>query len=207
MGCDIHIYLERQLTVNGEKKWVNIDYWKIDPYYPSDSSDKEYQHMSFYSGRNYSLFGVLADVRNDSHNKVISYPKGLPKDVTIQTQKESEGWGEDVHSHSWLTLRELLKAEAQLVDTKEQGMLEPEMYKDFIKNGTLPTEWCKLTNQEDYIYAEWVRPASPLSGLMKQLRERLSTELWIWDFLKEEEKVERLVSNQNDIRIVFWFDN
>jgi hypothetical protein len=33
MGCDIHSYLEKYTSINGENKWVNVDYWQINPHH------------------------------------------------------------------------------------------------------------------------------------------------------------------------------
>ncbi len=35
-------------------------------------------------------------------------PKGLPDNVSIEVKTESDEWGIDGHSHSFLTLKELL---------------------------------------------------------------------------------------------------
>lgn len=83
MGCDIHATAEVR-TGDG---WRASD-WLV------------------FDGRNYGIFGFLADVRNYSHSPVIAEPRGMPDDVT----PEVRGGGEwtDAHSHSWLTLAELL---------------------------------------------------------------------------------------------------
>jgi len=85
---------------------------------------------SWYSGRNYVLFGVLADVRNgvgfagiDTGNAVtpISLPRGFPDDMSegaraLLGDNRYDDDGDDSlddiwlgdHSFSWLTLDELL---------------------------------------------------------------------------------------------------
>jgi hypothetical protein len=79
MACDIHFYVERR--VNGT--WESCDRWEPDEYYPGRTSCK----TSYYPGRNYHLFAILADVRNYQRNLAddradnrfvpISQPKGL----------------------------------------------------------------------------------------------------------------------------------
>ena len=102
MGCDIHLYVERK--ENG--RWVSLDKWTVD----ADEFGREGAGVMwedrFYRHRNYLLFGILAGVRDRSLAS-ISKPRGLPKDVTLEVQKESESWNTDGHSHSWLTLAEL----------------------------------------------------------------------------------------------------
>lgn len=57
-----------------------------------------------YDGRNYNLFAILANVRNRHDFVPISEPKGFPLDVSEEIAEEHEG----NHSHSWLTLAELM---------------------------------------------------------------------------------------------------
>lgn len=58
--------------------------------------------------RDYDLFAVIADVRNDGYRVPISGPRGVPKDVScdwakaVVTQVPGH-W----HDHSWVTLAEL----------------------------------------------------------------------------------------------------
>lgn len=111
MGCDIHLYAEKR--VNGA--WIAADTWTDDPYEPG-TKEVAYE-ARFYTGRNYDLFAMLADVRNgrgfagirtgDGFNPIAS-PKGLPDDCSPEVRAESDGWGVDGHSHSFLTVAELM---------------------------------------------------------------------------------------------------
>lgn len=67
--------------------------------------------------RNYDLFAILANVRNgfgfggcDTGDRfpTIVPRRGLPADVSDQVADESERWGADGHSHTWMTLKEFL---------------------------------------------------------------------------------------------------
>ncbi len=89
MGCDIHFHTE--VKVNG--KW------------------EHYGHP--YVNRNYSLFALLADVRNDGEIKPISKPKGLPVDPSIVTELAYKTYSSDWHSISWLSAEEIVRAEEQ----------------------------------------------------------------------------------------------
>ena len=62
MGCDIHIYTESLRRVNNVETWVNVDNWRINPYFGDE--EKEYTVCEIYQGRNYELFSFLAGVRN-----------------------------------------------------------------------------------------------------------------------------------------------
>jgi hypothetical protein len=96
MGCDIIIRTE----VKRNGKWTSGDLYK--------KTGKEFQIIEIYDGRSYSLFTILADVRN--YNKVmkpISKPRGIPEDASEEYKKLCESWGVDGHSHSYLTLQEM----------------------------------------------------------------------------------------------------
>lgn len=118
MGCDIHVCLEVKRYPYEDKKrengfWVNADKWTVDEdhiKYPEEYPNRF--HIDYddriYKGRNYCLFSVLANVRNYWNIEPISKPKGLPVDVSLETKQESDNYGTDGHSHSYLTLKEIL---------------------------------------------------------------------------------------------------
>src|SRR5262249_46209472 len=115
MGCDIHFYVEKQ--VNGA--WYSADKWA-----PNEDAGDEGEPIlalayknRFYSDRNYNLFGILANVRNGSGFAgcdtgdgfvPISEPRGIPDDVSKEVKAEADRWDGDGHSHSWLTVTELM---------------------------------------------------------------------------------------------------
>lgn len=129
MGCDIHLFVEKRV----KGKWVTADKWEVD----KDSEDTpKRKHVPydkcFYKGRNYNLFAILADVRNGrgfagvktgAGFNPISEPRGLPDDVTPEVGLEAAGWAGDGHSHSWLTVHELLE-----YDWTQTTMLEGDLH-------------------------------------------------------------------------------
>ena len=70
-----------------------LDYWEY------------FWRMSPYSRRNYSLFSVLADVRNGGQIVPIDSPRGLPDDIHPFSHQMLSG----DHSQSWLLLPELIE--------------------------------------------------------------------------------------------------
>lgn len=84
MGCDIHIHAE--IKVYG--KWHHYD-----------------QPNCL---RNYKLFEKMAGVRGSVEN-AISPPRGIPDDSSFTTIFDSDAWGSDGHSHSWISSKELLE--------------------------------------------------------------------------------------------------
>jgi hypothetical protein len=148
MGCDIHLYVERKV----DDKWVNADKWTPDPYYDEEDGANplhvDYDDR-FYRGRNYDLFGMLANVRNghgfagcDTGDgfKPIATPRGLPADVSAEVRAESDRWDGDGHSHSWFTLAELKAYDWQGQKTKHRGWVDPWNFTLWQRDGK-PQAW------------------------------------------------------------------
>lgn len=119
MGCDIHLYVEKREGPSAP--WVTADTWEPDEWEDEDGQTFSCMcvpyYSRFYNGRNYDLFAILADVRNgrgfagiDTGDgfEPICDPRGLPEDACDLVKADSKRWGEDGHSHSWLTVAELL---------------------------------------------------------------------------------------------------
>ncbi len=200
MGCDIHVFLEKKTSVNNESKWVNIDYWQLNPYHDGvDKYEKEYDHVPVYRGRNYELFNILAGVRG-SGDGIIDEPRGLPEDASITTKKESDGWGSDGHSHSYFTLFELREFLENNPTTMYGGMVKPEDAEKIDKGEGTPNSWAGWVSDESgWVHREWNEP-SPLNGIVDNIVERFKDEFYIYDDKRYPEK-------EKSIRIVFWFDN
>ncbi len=142
MGCDIHCFVEK--FKDGE--WEQITGFLCDMYDPTSEifSRESYRNaISPIESRNYSLFGLLANVRNgygcagcDTSDSIepISFPKGLPDNLSNSVKKESESWGYDGHSHSWLTLKEILEYDTNKVKTK-RGFTNLENFNLFVSKG------------------------------------------------------------------------
>jgi hypothetical protein len=87
MGCDIHVHSE--LNINGQ-----------------------WHHLSELTlCRNYDLFCYMAGVRGGYRDspEPISQPRGLPEDVSFITNIICNKFGNDGHSHSWLSSAETVK--------------------------------------------------------------------------------------------------
>ena len=111
MGCDIHGVLEYR--EEGTGLWIGLhDYQMIDQkgydfFIRNDRripGDPE-THVTGFAKllrRNYELFASLAGVRGSGPE-----PKGIPRDASTLTRFLIGRWGEDGHSHSYGTIREL----------------------------------------------------------------------------------------------------
>ena len=96
-----------------------------------------------YDGRNYDLFAILANVRNgygfagvdtgDGFNP-IAMPKGIPSNVSKVVRQEAERWGDDGHSHSYLTVKELLDFNWNQTTT-QRGVVSEKEYIMFKEKG------------------------------------------------------------------------
>jgi hypothetical protein len=240
MGCDIHLYVEKKNNgiwepVIGKNHW--IDEYK-DWY--ANSKDEKYRANLLksiekmekeepevycgwlYDGRNYTLFGILADVRNGicsffrgpstgQEAKPISMPKGLPEDVSSYVKLQSDEWDCDGHSHSWFTLQELLDYDWNS-GIKHVGLVGKEEYKEF-KNSGSPNSWCGgssatlISNQE---MEDWI------DDKIKFDEEKFIQTLIEWYTPAKDsagsfytDSIEKLkqLGDPEDVRIVFWFDN
>ena len=110
MGCDIHMHVE--YNMNG--KWMCGDYFSLDSI--STLDNPKFNVVGFYSNRNYSLFAVLADVRNSDCVEYIDTPRGLPDDAHEFTKSCYDAWSLDAHSCSYFTLKELIDFDDEILD-------------------------------------------------------------------------------------------
>jgi hypothetical protein len=118
MGTGIHVYVEvryyRFDDLNWEKGvWTSVDKWTQNPYYYLYPENKEPEWQvdiedSRFCEKNYFLFSILANVRNLEGIVPLSMPRGIPENVSGEIKRVSDSEGTDAHSHSWLTLKELL---------------------------------------------------------------------------------------------------
>ena len=108
MGCDIHCFVEKKI----DGKWEQISGFK-NAYYNEDiecfKTDAFKYATSPVEHRNYSMFAILAGVRNRKEHPVkpISEPKGLPTDISDDVDAELAIWEGERHSCSWLTIKEI----------------------------------------------------------------------------------------------------
>ncbi len=183
MGCDIHIMTER---FDG-KRWINADF-----YTPNGKGG--FDIVPIYDGRNYNLFAILANVRNDYNNiPVVSPNRGIPKDASEEVKKSFEG-DDYLHSANWLTLAEL-KSYAH--PTKYGGLMLKEDG-NLVDAGEMPLSWCQGTTSKGYYFKEWSRNDNILNGIIEPL-ERLK-KCFFW-------RVSGEASRNHWIRIVFCFNN
>lgn len=232
MGCDIHLYVEKKQ----DGKFVSADKWTKD----EDSEDSERMSVDydsrFWSGRSYNLFSILANVRNGvgfagvptGRGFVpIAMPRGLPGDACEEILKESERWREDGHSHSYLTVTELLAYDwTQTTNLcgwvsgpefwkwnrykRSQGE-SPEGYYGDVSGGSTK----KVTEAEMIEllrpYTDHWKDGDKVKEVLKNTYCHCTWEMPYYrcarDFLSETIPKLLRLGAQDDVRIVFWFDN
>ena len=157
MGCDIHTRFERR-RVDGT--WEVL----VDP--TPDEQGLRYQGWrasdALASGRpvppvfvefhdrNYNLFSILANVRNGSGfagvktgdgYEPISDCRGIPADASPEYQELVEQWNGDGHSHTWVTLDEILDPTWHNKKVTHCGVIPTEEYLKYRETGTRPRSW------------------------------------------------------------------
>jgi hypothetical protein len=175
MGCDIHAHGEVRQK---DGTWKNVG--KVFPVKDKIWADiiKSGTEEPFYP-RNYGVFGFLADVRNYSHVPTIAPPKyAIPEDASPETIKDYEGWEDDAHTATWLTLAQLL---------------EPDYDKTFWDR--------RVTKQTAKNVWDGAALAEEGEGTHPTLREFLGDTFFSHlEFMKG-------LGAPDDVRVVFWFDN
>lgn len=193
MGCDIHLYKEK--NVNGA--WVTADLWE-EYDYGDDDKGVMVAWENQYTGRNYDLFGLLSKgVRREFP---FSFePRGIPFNACAEILGQSERWEGDGHSHSYLYLHELkeMRELLKIATLKVSGMKDRnelaalrESIASEKPDWKLLYPYCECTNIPDYEDFEIHVPASFIVGSC--LDEIISS----FDG----------VDGENH-RIVFFFDN
>lgn len=211
MGCDITLFCEGYL--NG--KWINIDRWhrqdRVAEYMVTDNEGFDYTDL-IGGRRDYGLFYLLAGVRGNDEQETyppIAKPRGLPGDMDHLIKKYYENsygihfFQEETinfHGASYLSLRELKESGYGGVMPLRGWVDET----DFAKH----EEWmadghkyqlrfidvkCGKPKQRDLVLKEWNGYLNlNLTGMIEQM---------------EQLKQERHIGSDDEIRIVFWFDN
>lgn len=197
MGCDIHMYVEYKKQ--GSDEWENGDFFQLNPYRNLEGEDK-FRVVKLHGDRNYSLFSTLAGVRDYTEKvKPVTEPKGFPNDACKLVTKEYIRWDSDAHTPSWLTLKEIRDYQDTNPVIYYSGQVPPETAKLLDEEGKNPTEWCQWTSNTGWIFREWQQPNTELIPLIKKMEERARHFFPLWkDYDKKYDE---------NIRIVFWFDN
>ena len=118
MGCDIHWYSETKKDGT----------WRCDQaesFHTDEDPDYEHHDMNNFPnpGRDYWMFGLLADVRCDVPYGFAA--KGIPDELSPEVKTIFDQWDCDGHSHSYLTREELKAKLAELAPKRAELLIAP----------------------------------------------------------------------------------
>lgn len=185
------MYIEKNPT---GKKWepaqgfVTID---------DDCVDVPYHDR--FTDRDYLLFGFLAGVR-DPENQYFK-AKGFPSDACKEVKTVYDGYGSDAHTPSYLTLKELRNVDWDNIKIKISRMFLKEQLEKFRES--------EKNNKPDYnIIRTWCTWASDNENWVKAeievpIRHQFSHFYYFMNDLHSYD----YRCKDDQIRIVFWFDN
>jgi hypothetical protein len=196
VGCDIHYVWE----VKRDGKWVEA------PTQPE-------------LDRNYRLFSVLANVRNgygfagsDTGDRItpIAMPRGMPGDSTLEANAKE--WDCDGHSHSWLTLAEMLAYDWDAPAGNGRGWLSAEQFREWDGKSS-PESWSGGVSGPGvtHVGIEYMRkliaegrPIAPHTYTQVSWpRTARSAVGGYYDSIMSA----KALGNPEDVRLVFFFDN
>jgi hypothetical protein len=217
MGCDIHLNVEILSHSSSVKEWkVAIS------------------EEATFSDRNYFLFGVLAGVRGSA--KPISLPRGIPEDSLLKKEEENPDnhsasyllfselknydWDQTFEQKTLLTITEYMDFKSSLKgDTKLLNQWHPHYIRksltenEFLQNFNIP----KTPNGE-LVFDEKIKTLAKLDDA-RLLIDRINIVVtWqepyrdfcysFLEWLNFCRKYGRLsLYSDDEIRLVFWFDN
>ncbi len=241
MGCDIHLAVE----VRRDGQWHRAlppehvrSPWLVE--YAAENPDNawavEHARVVWYDSRNYNVFAVLANVRNDGFIKPIAEPRGLPDDMSdevarLDGEHPAHDYGShDVslgdHSQSWLTLAEL-QAYPWDGEATEEGVVELDQFirRVMTLGNAVPVRaerapydgWCGDVFGRDIV----VRPAAEVIAALQSgglatpptertyVRDQWSTRVRVQagDFTERFLPALAELGAPEDVRIVFGFDS
>lgn len=223
MGTDIHCFTEKYQK-NGS--WKPIGGFLTDAaHYYSDI--KHFQKrcytnaLSPFCMRNYIEFAILANVRNgrgfagcDTGDPVkpISLPKGLPESVSPGIRRIAESWGCDGHSHSWLTVREILEYKRPRIVMR--GYVSAHKYVDFLKTGNpypcssgIMGANVEVVPPDKILQLKEEQPDVDFFTQIQWTEKSEDSAEWLFKQGLQQLKDRCESAFFDDVRIVFWFDN
>lgn len=194
MGCDIHLYKEKQI----DGKWVAADVWT--PYdYGDDDKGIEVDWHQRFTDRNYELFGLLCKGVRSEHPLSLT-ARGIPFDACEEIGRCASRWDADGHNHSYLYVHELrsLVERLKTTTTRIEGMKDKAglaALRESIATGT--PDWSLL-----YPYCGWASNSAAYDEFVFDVPASFIVG----------DSIERIIASFDDIdgdnhRIVFWFDN
>lgn len=237
MGCDIHMFAEYKKSHPhpSDSSWVMVGHYFVHEWYHEERPTSIYWSdwgevernapwsLHPYDRRNYSLFAILANVRNgygfagvDTGDGFIpiTMPRGVPEDASSYYKKLVEDYALDGHSHSYLTLTELEAYDWSQVTTK-RGWVNQEQFKVFVREGR-PSSWSGSVQGGGVLHVsnEYMQDSINVGNLSPKLYTQVEWQQTYAssceDFLNNTMPQLRKIAAMElveDVRIVFFFDS
>lgn len=164
MGCDIHCYVEFKSATN--KHWQSFGE-RINP------------------GRNYDLFGLLANVRSYGSDVAMFSPRGFPENPGFMSRHDYFLWVGDQDAHNQVNkknVKSYLQTFPNLLTIKRDGQIVAIANPAWHSASWLTFEELEQVTDradKDNVWLEWLA----LLAAMRELR-----------------------NHGQDVRLVFWFD-
>ena len=89
--------------------------------------------------------------------------------------------------------------------TQYSGMVSKEEAILLDRFGSIPSSWCRHTNEDGAVFREWGVPGSAIQPLVDAVKDKIVDEFWI--FSEGYKREEGILAHAEEFRIVFWFDN
>lgn len=190
MGCDIHSYVE----VMKNQRWIL--------HTPEPG----------YTWRDYGMFGILAGVRMRGFNPMAKH-RGLPKNVSKEVKELADEYGGDGHTHSYLTLKEILDYDYDQT-IPLHGVLSAKKYDQWDKKST---PYLDYANSEYVLMPEAYKLLKQNNALDKNVDYYIKTTWnspyrsfvngdW-WAFVERLKGYAEEFGGNENVRYIFWFDN
>ena len=170
MGADIHVYMEYK---NENSEWEYL-------YIQDQNGDK----VDWYD-RNYTLFGLLADVRAQFDCPYTNSYRGIPSDASAEVTEQYEEYADIWHTPTWYSMSELQLISAWI-----------ENYKN------------KIENKFNILNAQNKISLDDINELNYELEEIADMQDAIDNFINFCSLIANINFKQfNELRVIIWFDN
>ena len=202
------------------KKMKAMSYHDIMNQYGNDSRlivDGPWDNNCDLSGSNSCWFAILAGVRNECDVEPINEERGLPDDVSPEVKRESDYIDADGHSHSWVTLQELLDYDWDGLILHDEGTVNKTEFLRYKIDG-YPYIWSISVGDDDVVCITNEQMGQICLGIYGLLDKNKNYCTKIkWDqsyrdavgppYLKDILDKLAEYGEPDEVRLVFWFDN
>ena len=107
MGTNINVFIEEKIG----GYWRDRNLFALLVPAEANKGKDVYSLIGLFPGRSYSLFALMANVRNNFGITPISVPRGIPADASaIIKMQAGVNFGDVYHDPSWLSVEEIFDA-------------------------------------------------------------------------------------------------